>query len=124
MDRWTVSLEPRPNETRMLMMEGRDERMRAILGPSRLAHPRAAQTLLEGLALWHQCPLCVVLCADAEGPMSALGLEDALGFGVRNLHFEVEVALRNRGHHRRARRLAGLGSFGDLRQLCLEGVSP
>ena len=95
-------------------------------------HPRCGasrsastnEPLLEGLALWHQRPLCVVLCADAEGPISALGLEDALGFGVRNLHFEVEVALRNRGHRRRARRLAGLGSFGYLRQLCLEGVSP
>jgi hypothetical protein len=123
MNRWTVTLEPRPDETRVLMMEGRDERMRAVLGPSSLAHPRAAQTLLEGLALWHQSPLCVVLCADAGGSTSALRLEDALGFGVRNLHFEVEVALRA-GGGRRPRRLPGLGSFGDLRRLCLEGVSP
>jgi hypothetical protein len=123
MNRWTVTLEPRSDQTRLLMMEGRDERMRAILGPARLAHPQAAQTLLEGLALWHQHPLCVVLCADVQESTSALGLEDALGLGVRNLHFEVEVALRNHGHRRRERRLAGLGSFGDLRQLCLEGMS-
>jgi class 3 adenylate cyclase len=123
MNRWTVTMEPRADETRVLMMEGRDERMRAVLGPSTLAHPRAAQTLLEGLALWHQSPLSVVLCADVEGSTSALRLEDALGFGVRNLHFEVEVALHARGR-RRARRLPGLGSFGDLRQLCLEGVTP
>jgi hypothetical protein len=123
MNRWTVTMEPRADETRVLMMEGQDERMRAVLGPATQAHPRAAQTLLEGLALWHQYPLSVVLCADVEGSFSALQLEDALGFGVRNLHFEVEVALRARGR-RRPRRLPGLGSFGDLRQLCLEGVTP
>jgi hypothetical protein len=123
MNRWTVTLEPRTDETRILMMEGRDERMRAVLGPASSAHPRAAQTLLEGLALWHQRPLCVVLCADAQGSTSALRLEDALGFGVRNLHFEVEVAVRGQGRRRRERRLPGLGSFADLRQLCLEGVS-
>jgi len=43
-----------------------------------------------------------------------------VGFGVRNVHFEVEVALREQG--RRSRRLAALGNFADLRQLCLLGV--
>ena len=105
----------------MLMMEGQDERMRAVLGPTTGAHPRAAETLLEGLALWHQQQLSVVVCADVWDGTSPLRLEDALGFGVRNVHFEVEVALRQRG--RRARRLAALGNFGDLRQLCLQGVA-
>jgi hypothetical protein len=103
-----------------LMMEGRDERMRAVLGPATEAHPRAAATLLEGLALWHQRALSVVLCADDWDGTSFLRLEDALGIGVRNVHFEVEVAQRERG--RRPRRLPGLGNFGDLRQLCLTGV--
>lgn len=103
-----------------MMMEGPDERMRAVLGPATRAHPRAAETLLEGLALWHQQALSVVLCADVLDGTSPLRLEDALGFGVRNVHFEVEVALRQRG--RRPRRLSTLGSFADLRQLCLIGV--
>ncbi len=119
-NRLTVTLDPRAGETRLLMMEGRDERMRAVLGPATRAHSRAAETLLEGLALWHQQALSVVLCAEVGGDTSALRLEDALGFGVRNVHFEVEVALRERG--RRPRRLATLGNFGDLRQLCLMGV--
>ena len=119
-NRLTVTLDPRAGETRLLMMEGRDERMRAVLGPATRAHPRAASILLEGLALWHQQALSVVLCADVGDDTSALRLEDALGFGVRNVHFEVEVALRERG--RRPRRLATLGNFGDLRQLCLMGV--
>jgi hypothetical protein len=45
---------------------------------------------------------------------------DDLGFGVKTVHYEVEVALRD--PHRRGRRIAGFGNFGDLRQLCLEGV--
>jgi hypothetical protein len=101
------------------MMEGQDERMRAVLGPAQGAHPRAAETLLEGLALWHQKALCVVLCADVWDGTSPLRLEDALGIGVRNVHFEVKVALRE--DKRRHRRISALGNFSDLRQLCLLG---
>lgn len=123
MNRLTVTLDPRGAETRVLMMEGSDERMRAVLGPASGAHPRAAQTLLEGLALWHQQALSVVLCADVWEGTSPLHLEEALGFGVKNMHFEVEVALRQ--GRRRPRRLhTSLGNFSDLRQLCLAGVMP
>jgi hypothetical protein len=121
-NRLTVTLDPRAGETRILMMEGRDERMRAVLGPATGTHPRAAETLLEGLALWHQRALSVVLCADERDGTSPLQLEDALGFGVRNVHFDVEVAMR--GGRRRPRRISSLGSFADLRQLCLLGVMP
>ena len=123
MNRLTVTLDPRAAETRLLMMEGPDERMRAVLGPASRAHPRAAETLLEGLALWHQQALSVVLCADVGDATSPLHLEDALGFGVKNMYFEVEVALRQ-GRRRPRRLRASLGSFNDLRQLCLAGVMP
>jgi hypothetical protein len=122
-NRLTLTMDPRAGETRLLMMEGQDERMRAVLGPATRAHPRAAETLLEGLALWHQQALSVVLCVDVADDTSALRLEDALGFGVRNVHFDVEVALREQGRRgQRRRRLAALGNFHDLRQLCLLGV--
>lgn len=103
------------------MMEGRDERLRAVLGPAHGTHPRAAATLLEGLALWHQQPLAVALCVDDSEMSSAVHLYDALGEGARNVHFDVGiVALDRRG---RGRRLSCLGRFGDLRQLTLEGVA-
>jgi hypothetical protein len=101
-------------------MAGKDEMMRAVLGPTTASHPRAAATLLEGLSLWHQRALSVVLCADVEVCSSATRMLDALGFGERTVHYEVEVAFRD--HRRRGRRIPGFGNFGDLRQLCLEGV--
>ena len=96
--------------------------MRAILGPTTASHPRAAATLLEGLSLWHQQALSVVLCADVEACSSATRMYDTLGFGAKTVHYDVELALL--GHPRRGRRFQGFGNFGDLRQLCLEGVTP
>lgn len=78
-------------------------------------HPRSAPTLLEGLALWLQRPLSVVLCAADEDDSSALGLSDGFGFGHQSVHYDVEVV-------NPAQRLAGLGSFADLRRLRLRGV--
>lgn len=121
MERLTVTMQPLPRETRLLVMAGRDEGMRAILGPTTASHPRAATTLLEGLSLWHQQALSVVLCADVEACSSATRMLDELGFGTRTVHYDVEVAFR--AHPRRGRRIQGFGKFGDLRQLCLEGVA-
>lgn len=122
MERITVTMKALPRETRLLVMAGRDEMMRAILGPATASHPRAAATLLEGLALWHQQAVSVVLCADDEGSSSATRMFDDLGFGMKSMHYDVEVAYR--GPPRRGRRIHGIGKFGDLRQLCLAGVTP
>ena len=120
MERLVVTMQPLPHETHVLAMLGKDEVMRAILGPTTRSHPRAAPTLMEALALWHQRALSVVLCADVEACSSATRMLDDLGFGERTIHYDVEVALR--AHRRRGRRIHGLGHFADLRQLCLEGV--
>jgi hypothetical protein len=119
-ERLLVTVDPRPSGTRILVMEGRDERLRAVLGPAYGTHPRAAATLLEGLALWHQMPLAVALCVDDSASSSALHLYDALGEGARNVHFDVGIVVRD--HRARGRRLSCLGRFGDLRQLTLEGA--
>lgn len=123
MERLTVTMQPLPRETRLLVMAGRDELMRAILGPATASHPRASARLLEGLSLWHQRAGSVVLCADDEASSSATRMFDALGFGVKTVHYAVEVAFR--AHPRRRRRIHGFGNFGELRPrpLCLEGVA-
>lgn len=115
-----VTMDPSREATRILVMDGGDEMMRAVLGPAEGTHPRAAVTLLEGLALWHQRALSVAVCVDERESSSALHLYEGLGDGVRNLHFEVAIVARER--RVRGRRLACLGRFGDLRQLSLEGI--
>lgn len=122
MDRITVTVQPLAHETRLLAMAGRHEVMRAILGPTTSSHPRAAATLLEGLSLWHQQALSVVLCADVGASSSATQMLDRLGFGTRTVHYDVDVAFL--AHRSRGRRIQGFGNFGDLRQLCLTGVTP
>jgi hypothetical protein len=112
-----VTIAPEPDRVRILATTPTHDVLKAVLGPARAAHPRAAATLLEGLALWHQRPLSVVLSADGLDDGFALGLCDALGFG-QTLHYEVAIA----GACRRARRrrdLRGVGDFRDLRQLAL-----
>jgi hypothetical protein len=116
-----VTIAPEPNRVRMLVTSGGQDMLKAVLGPVRSCHPRAAATLLEGLALWHEQPLSVVLYADESADSSALGLYDALGFGRRTLHYEVGVAYRRRGAHREPR-LHRFGDFRDLRRLGLGEV--
>jgi hypothetical protein len=121
-DTITVTIAPKPDHVRILATTPTHDVLKAILGPTRSAHPRAAATLLEGLALWHQRPLSVVLSADDMADGSALGLCDALGFG-RSLHYEVGIAFANdRRGRRRRRELRGLGGFRDLRQIAMEEV--
>ena len=120
-DTITVTMAPEPGRVRILATTPTHDVLKAVLGPLTHSHPRAAATLLEGLALWHQRPLSVVLSADASGDGSASGLCDALGFG-RTLHYEVGLAFAE--HRRRRRReLRGLGDFRDLRQLTLGEVT-
>jgi hypothetical protein len=111
----TVVLAAEPTRVRMLVRQGRRDVLKAVLGPAGQAHPRAATTLLEGLALWHQQQLGVVLCAEEPSTGCTLGLCNALGFGVQNVHYEVGVAHLGARH----RTLAGIGDFSDLRQLDL-----
>jgi hypothetical protein len=121
MDRILVTMAPERDRTRVLVMSGADEMMRAVLGPATQTHPRAAATLLEGLALWHQRRVSVVLCVGERSCGSELGLYDALEFGDRNVHYEVGVVVEPR--RQRPRRLGGLGNFRSLRQLTLEEVA-
>jgi hypothetical protein len=117
----TVTIAPERDRARMLMMRGMDEILRAVLGPPSQAHPRAAPTLLEGLSLWFQQPLSVVLCVDDASDSFGLELCDGLGFGRRAVHYEVGIAVRER-RRRRGVRLCGLGDFRELRRFAVEEV--
>ena len=113
-----MTIAPECDRVRMLATCGTRDILKAVLGPAPEAHSRAAATILEGLALWHQRPLSVVLCVDAWDDGSALGLFDAVGLGQQTLHYQVGVAVGAR-RRRRHPQITGIGEFRDLRQLSL-----
>lgn len=90
-----------------------NELLKARLAPPSQIHPRAATTLLEGLSLWRQRPLSVVLCVDDEATSSGLQLSDGFGFGHKSVFYDVEVLVRA-GH--------GGPDFRQLRQICRRGA--
>ena len=115
-----MTLKPDVLETRVLMTRGRDEVLRGVLPPPSRMHCRAAPTLVEAMALWYQKQLSVVLYADVSEARFAMHLSDGLGFGVKNVHYDVTVLIP--GDRHRGRRLGGKGKFSELRQLCLRGM--
>jgi hypothetical protein len=115
MNHLIVTMAPQTQSLRMLFTDNGREVLQAILGPPSQAHPKAVSTLLEGLSLWYQDPLSVVVCAEPRDTGSALStLFDELGFGIRNLYYDVGVAVLP---ERPRRSLKGLGDFQDLRRL-------
>jgi len=115
-----VVIIPSATRTRVLVTQGPDELLRAVLpSPSQLQYERATITFLESLALWLNAKLHVVLSVDAKEAGCCLGLTDELGLGVRSLFFEVEVRDRHVRRRRQGRRIRGIADFGDLRQLRL-----
>jgi hypothetical protein len=87
----TVTIRASSTETALLVKQGPDETMIARLGPASWADQRALPALMEGLALWFQSRIRVVLCAASEQVASSTGLVDGLGCGLGMLHFEVDV---------------------------------
>jgi hypothetical protein len=118
-----VMIAPSMARTRLLVRHGGHEVLRAVLPAPMLAHPRAASALLEGLSLWFQRRLSVVLCANEEvGSSSALRLcDEAFDLPACNVYYEVAVADLGA---RRGRRLGGPGDFRDMLRFSLVEVLP
>ena len=118
MSQYTVMLSSSASRTRLLLLDGQDELLRAVLPPGHLLRQRrAASTLLEGLSLWLDTRLCVVLSADEAEASYFLDLVDDVGQPARGVYFEVRMVERRT--RRRPRRLGGVSDFADLRQLSL-----
>jgi hypothetical protein len=108
-----VTMVPTRSETRLLVTVGRDEVMKARLGPAEQTHPRAAPMLLEALALWYQQRVHAVISVGADAARSDLGLADGLGYGAETVHYDVAWVDPRAP---RAHRLRGLGDFRDVRR--------
>src|SRR5262245_56439942 len=114
-----VILSPSGTRTRILVTDGPDELLRAVLPPpSQMHYERAAIKLLEGLSQWLNAKLYVVLSVDEKEAAWCLGLTDHLGAGLRSVYFDVEVRDR-RFRRRRGQRIRGIGDFKDLHPLRL-----
>ena len=115
MDRYVVAtLVPTRTETKLLVTVGRDEVLKARLGPAANIHRAAAPMLMEAIALWYDQQVYVVISADGDAISGDLGLSDGFGYGAQTLHYEVEWVDRHDRH--RGRRVRGLGDFRDVRR--------
>lgn len=116
MSEYTVTLSLSAARSRVLLMAGADELMRAVLPPpSQIRHVRAVRSLLESLAMWlDRAPRVVVSAEEAEATF-LFGLTDELGNPQRSVYYTVEIVERRA--RRRGRRVSSVGDFRDLRQL-------
>jgi len=102
-------------ETRILVRDSIGDVLLARLGPLEFAHRYALRMLLEGIALWEQQTIDVVLCADDSFDCHRVGLFDALGVARETALLRVELAPIEHRPLRSAIRLSGLGSFARER---------
>lgn len=116
MDQIRATITQREGQTRILVQYGCSDLMIARLGPLCGAHRYALRSLVEGIALWFQRRVHVVLCVDEELSFDH-ELVDELGLGVETLHFSVEVVpVQSRRPRHRGERLRGLGDFTPERR--------
>jgi hypothetical protein len=115
---YTLTLSLSQTRSRLLLQEGPDEILKAYLpGCHSMQHPKALLNWLEGLALWLNQPLLVVVSAIDLDALSFLGLTDDFGIPCKNLFFTVRVVEKAERHL--GKRVKGIGNFTDLRQLRL-----
>lgn len=109
-----VALAPTPKTTFLLATNDLGtEIFRARLAPPLQMNRWAAPTLLEGLSLWCQTRLYVVLFVDDEAASYDLQLSDGAGLGWNTLFYDVEVVLRPG---------PGRPGFKELKQICRRGI--
>ena len=106
-----VTILPRFAGTQILVTEGADELLRAVLPPpDRTHHERAAINFLQGMAQWLDSRIRVVLFAAAPYDSFCLGLTDELGHGSDTVFYAVEVVSPRLERHP-VLRLGGVDDF-------------
>jgi hypothetical protein len=117
MDELVMTISATERETRVLLMHGPDEVMKARLRAAATpAHRFAGPMLCESMALWHDQRVRAVVSAESEQVLFALGLCDGLGVARTTLHYVVQPLFFDEPP-RRGQRLSGLGDFRGERRL-------
>ena len=115
MDPFWMGVRADAETARVLVHAGPHPVLKARL-PAVPQHPRALETLAEGVALWYNRPLSVALAVDAAEALSASPRwHAAMDVLFRTPLVTIELVEGPPRHPRG--RLGGLGVFADVRQL-------
>jgi hypothetical protein len=110
MDELVMTISATSRETRVLLMRGPDEvmkaRLRAVATP---AHRFAGPMLCEAMALWHDRGSVLSFCG-VRADLVRAGLCDGLGIARATLRYVVQPLFMD-DPPRRGQRLSGLGNF-------------
>jgi hypothetical protein len=108
-----------PTGTRVLVLDGPIAVLKARL-PAAPTHPRAVETLAEGLALWYGRPVYGALGVAAEDSLCVSPRWHATVDGLtRTPLVMIDLVMGRPRPPRGGGGLGGLGDFGDVKQLHL-----
>src|SRR5207244_13092241 len=115
-----MCVRPGPGLTRVLVQDGPIPILKARL-PEAPQHPRALETLAEGVALWYGRPLYAALGVAAEDALCVSprwhATVDRL---TRTPLVTIDLAVCRPRPPRGGAGLGGLGDFADVRQLAAQ----
>jgi hypothetical protein len=118
MQPWKVMLRVDKRGTRLIVTDALGHDLVKAVLPLQSDHPRALVTMLEGLALYSGSRLCVATSVVAKAaPMAMWGPLGEGSYPIDSALVRFEFVEPTRSH----RRLKGMGSFRDVRQLRLIG---
>jgi hypothetical protein len=119
-----MGVRPGPTLTRVLAQAGPIPILKARL-PDAPQHPRALETLAEGLALWYGRPLYVALGVAAEDALCVTPRWHATVDGLtRTPLVTIDLVSDRPRPPRGGQDLGGLGDFADVRQVQLWEPTP
>jgi hypothetical protein len=114
-----MGVRPGPDRTRLLVHDGPLPILKACL-PDAPQHPRALETLAEGVALWYGRPVYAALGVAAEDSLCVAPRWHATVEGLsRTPLVTIDLVIGRPRPPRAAAGLGGLGDFADVRQLRL-----
>jgi hypothetical protein len=114
-----MGVRPGPDRTRVLVQDGPVPILKARL-PEAPRHPRALETLAEGVALWYGRPLYAALGVAAADALCVSPRWHATVDGLtRTPLVTIDLVIGPPRRPRDGAGLAGLGDFAEVRQLHL-----